>query len=330
MPTRTVLHTMIGALVGLGALALPTTGALADEAQDLEQSVAANETISNEKVVISKGHVDVGPRLVDGEWVVMARNDSVVPATWHRVENVVIHVVDEAALDAPQDEDYAFLGSLPSWYVIPQTEKPGVVWLGWNTQDPAVTESVQRGVTMTLGPMTGPGKSHLFVQDGTFGKPRLLVDGESSDPQDVWVDINTHVHANWAFSAPGVYASPLSFTAETSDGQTLHQQSVLRFAVGSQTNPDDAFAMALPHTQANMQPAQSADKEAQDASSDTQNEESDGMPLWMMVAFAVAVLLPLLTVFVTSSRRSAAEAAQAVAEARNARQNQAESAGESE
>lgn len=91
----------------------------------------------------------------------------------------------------------------------------------------------------------------LFVQEGTFGAPRFLVPGaagsDSQASQDVWVDVNTHVHANWAFSAAGLYVMPVRFCAKTTDGSgtndTQCASSTLRFAVGDSTAADDAFGV---------------------------------------------------------------------------------------
>ena len=97
---------------------------------------------------------------------------------------------------------------------------------------------------MRIGSVSGPGRTWMFLQDGTFGKPRLLIDGQSGQAQDVWVDASTHVHANWVFTAPGVYTAALTFSARTTDGQQLSASTTLRFAVGSQTSADEAFAAA--------------------------------------------------------------------------------------
>ena len=230
--------------VGIIALALGTAPARAADDPALDQTVAADEEASTESAVIGTGHVDIGPRMVDGQWSVALRDDSGAHPVWRDPDRTVLRVSDAALMAAPTGSDYAFMGAQAGeqYYVVPQTQNPDVVWLGWNTQDPGVVSAIDRGATMRIGSVSGPGRTWMFLQDGTFGKPRLLVDGQSGQAQDVWVDASTHVHANWVFTAPGVYTAALTFSARTTDGQQLSASTTLRFAVGSQTSADEAFA----------------------------------------------------------------------------------------
>ena len=228
------------------ALALGTAPARAADDPALDQTVGADEEASTESAVIDTGHVDIGPRMVDGQWSVALRDDSGAHPVWRDPDRTVLRVTDAALMAAPTGSDYAFMGAQAGeqYYVVPQTQNPDVVWLGWNTQDPGVVSAIDRGATMRIGSVSGPGRTWMFLQDGTFGKPRLLVDGQSGQAQDVWVDASTHVHANWVFTAPGVYTAALTFSARTTDGQQLSASTTLRFAVGSQTSADEAFAAA--------------------------------------------------------------------------------------
>lgn len=232
--------------VGIIALALGTAPARAADDPALDQTVGADEEASTESAVIDTGHVDIGPRMVDGQWSVALRDDSGAHPVWRDPDRTVLRVTDAALMAAPTGSDYAFMGAQAGeqYYVVPQTQNPDVVWLGWNTQDPGVVSAIDRGATMRIGSVAGPGRTWMFLQDGTFGKPRLLVDGQSGQAQDVWVDASTHVHANWVFTAPGVYTAALTFSARTTDGQQLSASTTLRFAVGSQTSADEAFAAA--------------------------------------------------------------------------------------
>ena len=232
--------------VGIIALALGTAPARAADDPALDQTVAADEEASTESAVIGTGHVDIGPRMVDGQWSVALRDDSGAHPVWRDPDRTVLRVSDAALMAAPTGSDYAFMGAQAGeqYYVVPQTQNPDVVWLGWNTQDPGVVSAIDRGATMRIGSVSGPGRTWMFLQDGTFGKPRLLVDGQSGQAQDVWVDASTHVHANWVFTAPGVYTAALTFSARTTDGRQVSASTTLRFAVGSQTSADEAFAAA--------------------------------------------------------------------------------------
>lgn len=245
--TRLRPRHLAAVLALLAVLGSGTAGAAPTPPPDdpaLAQSVAPDEAAASGPAVIDVGHVDVGPRVVDGQWQVMARDDSGPAPVWRDPARTVLHVTDAALMDAPTDPAYDFMGGRAGerWYVVPQTQNPDVVWLGWNTQDPGVTRTVQRGATMSIGPVSGPGRAWMFLQNGTFGKPLPLMDSQTGAPQDVWVDVNTHVHANWVFSAPGTYLARLTFSADTLDGRHVSATTVLRFAVGSATSTQDALA----------------------------------------------------------------------------------------
>lgn len=217
-----------------GAAATPS----ADPA--LEQNVAANEPTSQTPAVIEAGHVDLGPRLIGGKLTVSLRDDSAASPVWRDPNKTVLRVREGALIQVPQGEDYKFLADSKRVYVLPQTQKTQLVWLGWNTQDPAVTKLIQGGVNMRIEQVKGPGRSWLILQEGTFGKPKVLADSAAS-AQDIWVDTNTHVHANWIFSKPGIYLVKVSFKATGVDGKTYQATTTLRFAVGDATSTTNAL-----------------------------------------------------------------------------------------
>ena len=235
-----------------GATTAPTSGAPGRAATNpgisatpsadpaLEQNVAANEPTSQTPAVIEAGHVDLGPRLIGGKLTVSLRDDSAASPVWRDPNKTVLRVRDGALIQVPQGEDYKFLADSKRVYVLPQTQKTQLVWLGWNTQDPAVTKLIQGGVNMRIEQVKGPGRSWLILQEGTFGKPKVLADSAAS-AQDIWVDTNTHVHANWIFSKPGIYLVKVSFKATGVDGKTYQATTTLRFAVGDATSTTNAL-----------------------------------------------------------------------------------------
>ena len=296
---------------------------------DLAQSVAAHEEWSNEASEISVGHVDLGPRLIDGQWRAGLRHDAESGAVWRDPNQTVLRVNDAAIMTAPDSADYPFLADVAGKpvYVVPQTQNPGVVWLGWNTQDPAVTATIDRGLTMRVGPVSGPGRAWLFLQSGTFGKPLLLADSGAA-PGDVWIDSGTHVHANWAFSAPGTYTATVTFLGTTTAGEAVSASTTLRFAVGDAASASEALAMAAPAaadaasagasaSSSGAAPAASGAAPASSSSS-ASGVSSGGLPDWAflaIIAVAAASLLVIGALVVARSRRSRAEQAAAIAEA---------------
>jgi hypothetical protein len=234
MPTSGATPSAAGAATSPGASATPS----ADPA--LEQNVAANEPTSQTPAVIEAGHVDLGPRLIGGKLTVSLRDDSAASPVWRDPNKTVLRVREGALIQVPQGEDYKFLADSKRVYVLPQTQKTQLVWLGWNTQDPAVTKLIKGGVNMRIEQVKGPGHSWLILQEGTFGKPKVLADSAAS-AQDIWVDTNTHVHANWIFSKPGIYLVKVSFKATGVDGKTYQATTTLRFAVGDATSTTNAL-----------------------------------------------------------------------------------------
>ena len=299
---------------------------------DLAQSVAAHEEWLNEATEISVGHVDLGPRLIDGQWRAGLRHDADGGAVWRDPNQTVLRVSDAAIMTAPDSADYPFLADVAGKpvYVVPQTQNPRVVWLGWNTQDPAVTATIDRGLTMRVGPVSGPGRAWLFLQSGTFGKPLLLADSGAA-PGDVWIDSGTHVHANWAFSAPGTYTATVTFLGTTTAGEAVSASTTLRFAVGDAASASEALAMAAPAAAsadgASASSSASSSGAAPDASgaadpagssSSASGAASGGLPDWAflaIIAVAAASLLVIGALVVARSRRSRAEQAAAIAEA---------------
>ena len=287
---------------------------------DLAQSVAAHEEWRGEASEISAGHVDLGPRLIDGQWRAGLRHDAESGAVWRDPNQTVLRVSDAAIMTAPNSADYPFLADVAGKpvHVIPQTQNPSVVWLGWNTQDPAVTATIDRGLTMRVGPVSGPGRAWLFLQSGTFGKPLLLADSGAA-PGDVWIDSGTHVHANWAFSAPGTYTATVTFLGTTTTGEAVNASTTLRFAVGDAASASEALAMAAPAASGSGSGAPAAGTSQGPSSSEsTSSSPEGGLPDWAFLAIIVSVALSLLVIgalVVARSRRSRAEQAAAIAEA---------------
>lgn len=324
-----VVRWPIAALLCALACVIGTPVALADPADpDLAQSVAAHEEWSADPAEIGVGHLDLGPRLIDGQWRAGLRHDDAGRGVWHDPNQTVLRVSDSAIMTAPDSADYPFLADVAGKpvHVIPQTQNPNVVWLGWNTQDPAVTATIDRGLTMRVGPVSGPGRAWLFLQSGTFGKPLLLADSGAA-PGDVWIDSGTHVHANWAFSAPGTYTATVTFSGTTTSGEAVSASTTLRFAVGDSASASEAFAMAPPTDKAAASPSKggasgepSAQRSSGEAVADGSASEG-GLPDWAFLALIGAVIVSvafIAALVVARARTSRAEQAAAIAEADSA------------
>ncbi|MDR1212886.1 MAG: choice-of-anchor M domain-containing protein [Propionibacteriaceae bacterium] len=242
-----LIRLSLGAGLALAGLAAPA--AWADDDPNLDQTIDQTLAVVRGDRVLTTGHVDLGPKFVDGVWTFLihddlARADAASASVWRYPDQTVLHVLDQARLTVPDDPAYAFVGAAPgsSVWVVPQTQNPAVVWLGWNTQDPEVMRAIDRGVTLSLTGLVGPGTVTTYLQSGSFGEPQLLWDSRVDQPQPIWVDVNTHTHANWVFTAPGVYLIQLEAAADLVDGTTVSDRQVIRFVVGSDQDPAAALA----------------------------------------------------------------------------------------
>lgn len=212
--------------------------------EDGGSTVTADEATGTGQVVIADGHVDIGPRYVDGEWTFQVRDDTVRPAVWREPSDVVLAAVDAAQVELPDDPAFAFLGEPGSQvWLLPQVQQQGVVWPGWNTEHPDVATTVAREMTWRLHGVEGPGTFVLFL-NGEFGAPETIFDGAQPLPQEAGVDANTHVHGNWVFSEPGVYRLDMEMAATNLDGTEVSDRATLQIAVGDGTDPATAFAAA--------------------------------------------------------------------------------------
>jgi surface-anchored protein len=294
-------------IAALALLALlPPAGAVAATAPDdpaAGQVLDESQAVATDEVVISEGHADLGPHFVDGAWTLMVHDDTAEPSVWRHLDKTVMRVADAAMLTVPDDPAYAFLGVDPGTevHVLPQTQAPGVAWMGWNTQDPTVMDSIDRGVTLGLGRVEGPGDLVVYLQSGSFDAPEPLWNSRSGENQPLWVDVNTHTHANWVFTRPGVYLVEATATAELIDGSTVSDSRVIHFAVGDTTNTGDALAASLP--------AGDGEDAAEEAPAPVQPADEGIVPVLVATIAVVAVaLLVGAIVLVARGRRAKARA----------------------
>ena len=210
----------------------------------LKQTVTEDEQVAQGPAEITRGHVDVGPRLIDGKFVLLARDDSANPPVWRSTDDAVLRVVDASRIDVPNDDAYSFLGDMRGRkaYVIPQTQDQKVVWLGWNTQAPEIVKNFPRGAELVFTGHEGPGEAHMFIENG-FEAPMSLYDSTKSEQQPVHMEANTHVHANWVFSEPGAQTISMEVRGTDAKGVKHSYPTKLRFVIGDKGSAQDARSM---------------------------------------------------------------------------------------
>ena len=227
------------------ASAQPGDSNLSRGERALTQTLSAEQPVASGRTEISGGHVDMGPRFNNGKFELMLHDDHGETPVWRSLDEVIYRGSDKAILEVPNDPRYSFVGAPAGSkvYVIPQTETKGVIWPGWNTQDPQLVSKLNRGVNLTLEQVSGPGTFSLYLENGNFSAPQVLWSSTKSEPQKLWVEKNTHTHANWVFTAPGEYLLKVTASAELSDGSTVSDTRYLKFAVGDSASADTLYAM---------------------------------------------------------------------------------------
>lgn len=207
---------------------------------------ASEETLLGEdapKVTITEGHIDLGPRLVDGQWVLAARDDTAKTPVWRQTNDMAFVLGENTVLPVPESADYQFLG-VPAGtrvYTIGQNQVSGAPWLGWNTQAPELAQAGVSGVKLRLTGHQGPGEVHVFLQAGNFGAPQVVWSTAGHKSTEIYIEANTHTHANWVFTQPGVHLLQFQVTGADGDGRQISATAVLRFAVGKDVTPEQAL-----------------------------------------------------------------------------------------
>lgn len=236
---------------------------------NLTQTIDPNDPLVDGPAVLSTGHVDMGPKFDGTTWRFLIHDDAHkadanAQSVWRDPAETVLQVVDAAQLPVPEGDTYAFVGAAPGTkvWVVPQTQSTDVVWAGWNTQDPTVMSKLDRGATFSVDGVQGPGVLTVSLQSGDFGAPQILWDSRESGPQEVFVDTNTHTHANWIFTEPGVYLVEMTAKATLIDGSAVSDTEYLRFAVGSDTPTEDALTATWEGAASSSPPASADPAEA--------------------------------------------------------------------
>ncbi len=300
----------------------PSDSNLSRGERALTQTLSAEQPVASGRTEISAGHVDMGPRFNNGKFELMLHDDHGETPVWRSLDEVIYRGSDQAILEVPNDPRYSFVGAPAGSkvYVIPQTETKGVIWPGWNTQDPQLVSKLNRGVNLTLEQVSGPGTFSLYLENGNFSAPQVLWSSTKSEPQKLWVEKNTHTHANWVFTAPGEYLLKVTASAELSDGSTVSDTRYLKFAVGDSASADALYAMeAQARGSASSGSASSASSDASASSasqasgsssaaaaSDQSGYKAEFTIPWGAIAAGVAAVIAV-GAFLSFRRRSSAQ-----------------------
>ena len=132
-------------------------------------------------VTLRSGHADFGARIVGGKLQSQVKDATSRSGkvAWRDPSDVVVAVGSRARYKLPNRSNVRFLGKAGTRiWLIPQTQRSGVIWLGWNTESLS-SRQVRGGVAWTLERVSGPGRVVVF-QTGSFGAADVLFDSSRS------------------------------------------------------------------------------------------------------------------------------------------------------
>ena len=160
------------------------------------------------RVIMSRGHADVlRVELSGGRLDVAIKDDSGGDPVIRRPAEVLLHAKPQAAFPLTEDlpPEFGFLGRPgDTIYLLPEVQQEELLWPGWDTAGVRPGALAGDELTWRLLSVDGPGSLQLFTSD-LFGLPRIIFNSADGLPDTSSMPASTHVHANWAFSRPGLY-----------------------------------------------------------------------------------------------------------------------------
>lgn len=166
----------------------------------------------NSQVVITDGHLDIGPRLLGDKLMVAVKDDSRQHSSetvLRTPESVIVSVPRQAAVKRSKrifgDASFDFLGKFGAeLYVLGATQQAGRPWPGFSTEDFDYARFSQ-GVTLELTGVAAPAGANWwgFTSAPLGGLGEMIFDG--AKPAKLSAAERMHMHLNWMFTHPGTY-----------------------------------------------------------------------------------------------------------------------------
>jgi surface-anchored protein len=207
--------------------ALPRAGALAAALFLTALAAPASAQTSGDRTVLSVGHTDAMQVTYENdEMGLRVKDDTGDSVKFHDPADVLFQVLPHAEMAVPEGGALDFIGEPgdPIW-LLPFSQDHTLLWPGWSTEE--LNTGVFKGdkVTMSLVGAEGPGDVALWGL-GNFGTPNVWFNSRDALPDSIDVNVNSHVHSTWAFTAPGEYTLSWEFTGALADGTEVSTGSV--------------------------------------------------------------------------------------------------------
>ena len=213
----------------------------------------------NKELNLHRGHVDIAPIHEDGELHLGIKDETNlyhIGAIWRKPSDVFFSVPKQ--VKTTLDKDIPHFGKKGSAaYVLPETQRTGVVWPGISTED--AYQDTKKNYTFTFTPVKAPkdGEWLAYLADQTGLDQRLA---GSDGTHSYTTEGPDHMHLNWAFNKPGPYE--VGVTVAEKDGKTA-KKAVLRFKVASEDS-----SSATPPTKGNDNASEGGSNDSTDGTTE--------------------------------------------------------------
>ncbi|QCB27368.1 choice-of-anchor M domain-containing protein [Corynebacterium endometrii] len=225
----------------------------------------------HDALVLDRGHIDIKATLDGDRFLTSVKDETGIhdSANVDRALSDVLIAVRDNALNertaAMSDPELDFLGPVGErFYLLPQVQNRDIIWPGYNTQGLDYSKFKDEQVNLNLKPVSVPdGATWGMFLDKGLGEYQQLLNSVADD-HTVETSFPAHAHANWAFSTPGTYTFEVTYSATTTEGETVTSEPEnLTFAVGNLAvgdcaapteQPDSNPQQPQPETQPETQP----------------------------------------------------------------------------
>ncbi|MDR1442009.1 MAG: TIGR03773 family transporter-associated surface protein [Bifidobacteriaceae bacterium] len=190
------------------------------------QTVSATKCVPS-ATILSSGHIDYASRIVDGKLQSLIGDGTAGTKVYRQPLSTVLWLKPSAKVTLPAGFGQIGRADSDIWQV-PQTQNPNLIWLGWSTESLNAGNASSK-VAWSIDSVSGPGLLKVYLS-GAFGGVQELVFNNGGSYS---IPLGVHAHANWAFSAEGIYRIKMTQTVTLANGQRSSDTETLSIAVGN-------------------------------------------------------------------------------------------------